>query len=160
MKKSLKLALIMRLSSILLFCCCSMACYGETPLRTLEGKTIHLSDYRGQWVVINYWADWCDTCRKEIPALNAFYKAHQGRGAILLGVNYDQLSAVDLKKVLQTLPIHYPLLLTDPSSQLGIGPIEFLPVTYLISPEGKIQPPLLGEQTQKSLEVATGLQSR
>lgn len=120
----------------------------------INGNVVQLADYRGKWIVVNYWASWCEPCAKEIPQLNAFYQAHQGRDAIVLGVNYDGLSIVDLKILAKKMAINYPLLTSDPKRIIGIEHVPGLPATYLISPEGKLVKSLFGEQTVTSLEKA------
>ncbi len=120
----------------------------------INGEIIQLADYRGKWIVINYWASWCEPCAKEIPQLNAFYQAHQGKDAVVLGVNYDGLPMVDLKILVKKMGINYPILTADPKHLIGIEHVPGLPATYLISPEGKLVKSLFGEQTLTSLEKA------
>ena len=139
---------MMRKLRWLSLCCALMlgACsQGEPSLQTLEGHTLRLSDYRGKWVFINYWAPWCPPCRAEIPELNAFYAAHRDR-VVVLGVNFDQLPPQQLKETVEKMGIQFPILVTDPAAQLGIDTLSSVPVTYIISPEGRLLPPLLGEQ--------------
>jgi thiol-disulfide isomerase/thioredoxin len=113
-----------------------------------------LQDYRGKWVIINYWATWCKPCYQEIAELNAFYAAHQNKDVILLGVNYDHASPEQLPKLIKQIGAKFPMLSIDPAQQLGIKEIAALPTTYLIGPDGKVKKVLLGEQTRKGLEAA------
>jgi thiol-disulfide isomerase/thioredoxin len=136
------------------------ACAQNTTLQTLDGKIFRWSDYRGKWVLINYWASWCAPCRKEIPELNAFYQAHK-KDVVVLGVNYNQemvlgknyaQSLSELHRTVSAVGIQFPVLRTDPAQSLGINEVESIPTTYLIDPNGKLQTPLLGAQTQRDLE--------
>ncbi len=132
----------------------------EKPLgKDIHGNTINLSDYQGKWVVLNYWASWCQPCYKEFPELNAFYKAHKNSTAVVLGVNFDNMSNQNLLKFVKQQGIDYPMLSSDPGFALGIMNIKALPATFLISPKGKIVGELFGPKTKSELEYAMNLPS-
>lgn len=128
-------------------------------LYDVNGKPIHLNDYRGKWVIINYWASWCLPCSLEIPELNAFYTAHKDKDAVVFGFNNDEIPINQVSARAQTMGILFPNLATDPGHLLGVISIPGLPISFLIGPDGKLKTTLLGEQTQKSLEAAMGLKS-
>lgn len=138
---------------------CNKAPVVAGEVQTLTGNNIKLSDYRGKWIIINYWASWCEPCAKEIPQLNAFYKSHVGKDAIVLGVNYDGLALTKLAELVKKMGIQYPVLTKDPKNLIGVEHIPGLPATYVISPQGKLVQSLYGEQTQLSLEQAIGLKA-
>jgi len=123
----------------------------------INGNVIQLADYRGKWIIINYWASWCEPCAKEIPQLNAFYQHHQKKDAIVLGVSYDGLPSADLQALVKKMGINYPILTVDPKYKIGIEHVPGLPATYLISPKGHLVKSLFGEQSQASLEKAMHL---
>jgi len=129
----------------------------QPALQDMNGKPIHLSDYKGKWVVINYWASWCHPCQLEIPELNAFYFAHKDKDAVVLGFNYDQVPTAELPALAQRMGVFFPTLATDPASLLGVVSLPGLPISFLIGPDGQLKKTLLGEQTQKTLETAMGL---
>jgi len=139
----------------IVLCCLVLAACGEsTVLHDSHGNAIDLSAYKGQWVFINYWATWCDTCREEIPGLNAFYKAHRNRDGILLGVNYDHVrDPHQLQKLKQQLHIEFPLLKDDPRALFNSEELTTVPVTMVINPAGKWVENLYGPQTRASLEA-------
>ncbi len=60
------------------------------PYTDLEGQSANLSDYRGRWVVANYWATWCPPCREEIPDLVLFHDQHKDRDAVVIGFNMEE----------------------------------------------------------------------
>ena len=64
-------------------------------LKSREGKTVSLADYKGQVVMVNFWATWCGPCRQEMPLLEQIYEKYHGLGFTLLGVNASQLQADD-----------------------------------------------------------------
>jgi len=122
----------------------------------ISEKTLRLSDYQGKWVLINYWASWCEPCHKEIPELNRFYSKHHNQDAIVLGVSYDLANPSELKKATRDMGIQFPVLDFDPASQFGVEEVAGLPATFVINPEGKLVNILYTPQTQKSLEKAIG----
>ena len=127
----------------------------ETMVEDVEGNLINLSDLRGNWVVINYWASWCKPCYEEIPQLNAFYEAHQKENITILSVSYDQVDNSKLKAIIKKLGIKYPVLVSDPADHFRIKQIPGLPATYVFSPDGKLKQKLFGAQTLVALELAT-----
>ena len=137
---------------IILLCVLITSCQPESSFEDLHKHKIHLSDFRGKWVIINYWASWCAPCYKEIPALNQFYFKHKDNDAMVLGVSYDRVSKKDLKEIVAKMKIHYPVLTSDPKDQLGIENIPGLPASYIIDPKGHLVGHLFGAQTLASLE--------
>lgn len=144
---------------ILVFLCVVLMGCSQPTLQDIDGKPVRFSDYRGKWIVINYWASWCLPCTMEIPELNAFYSAHKDKDAVVFGVNNDEIPVEQLPARVQRMGILFPTLATDPSRELGIISIPGLPISFLIGPDGRLQKTLMGEQTQKSLEEAMGLKS-
>ncbi len=115
-----------------------------------KGNPIHLSDHQGKWLVINYWATWCKPCLTELPELNQLYLNHRDR-LIVWGVNFDQLSNQEIEEFSKPLQLKFPLISQFPAEKLGIHEIPSLPATFIITPDGKLLPPLYGPQTQESL---------
>ena len=113
-----------------------------------------LATYSGQRLVINYWAQWCKPCIKEIPELNEFNEAHPD--VQVLGVNYDGLLGEELAAQEEALGIEFPTLLQDPAAALGVPRPVVLPTTLIVDSSGKVLETLLGPQTLESLESALG----
>lgn len=133
-----------------LLCLFLSACHDKPDAIDSHGNPIHLSDYHGKWLVVNYWATWCKPCLVELPELNALYLAHQQNIGVL-GVSFDGLSALELQQVATSLHLTLPLLSNFPLAKFGVQEIPSLPVTLLITPEGKLHKVLYGPQTQASL---------
>ena len=112
-------------------------------------KTVAIDNYRGQWVVVNYWAEWCKPCIKEIPELNDLNS--QNAEVTVLGVNFDGAVGDELARQLDELKVAFETLPYDPSAELGIERPRALPTTVIISPEGDLKEVLIGPQTQESL---------
>ena len=111
-----------------------------------------LDRLRGQWVVINYWAQWCKPCIKEIPELNTLDQKYPQ--VTVLGVNYDGATGEDLAVQLAKLGIEFSTLTTDPAGQLGAPRPEVLPTTLILDPTGQLSATLVGPQTLASLVQA------
>lgn len=121
--------------------------------KDLGTGSLQLDKLRGQWVVINYWAQWCKPCIKEIPELNKLDRDNPN--VTVLGVNYDGATGEELQAQLQKLGVSFTTLLADPAAQLGVPRPVVLPTTLIIDPEGEVRASLLGPQTLESLTRAT-----
>lgn len=130
------------------------ACDRSTRYADLDGNQLTLKQFKGKWLLINYWASWCKSCYQEIPELNNFYQKHKKDGILLVGVNYDLVPSEQLRKLVNQFHIAFPVLTTDPAKELGINDIPGLPSTYVIGPDGQVAKRLFGVQTEKSLEEA------
>jgi alkyl hydroperoxide reductase subunit AhpC len=100
-----------------------------------------------QWVVINYWAEWCGPCRTEIPELNHLADELKSKNIGVFGVNFDNVQGEDLKSASEKLGIKFTVLAQDPADLFDLPRSEALPVTYIIDNKGKVREQLMGEQT-------------
>ena len=128
-------------------------CSSESSFRIADGTSMRFSDLHGEWVVLNYWAEWCAPCREEIPELNQLREQgiQQGIEIRVFGVNYDGLEGTDLDGVIQRMVIEFPVLVDDPRENFGIPRAEVLPMTVVIDPSGVVKAVLSGPQTAESL---------
>jgi thiol-disulfide isomerase/thioredoxin len=110
----------------------------DLDLKDLDGKLHKLSDYRGKWIVVNYWATWCPPCRREIPDLVEFHEKHKEHDAVVLGVNHEYATLKELKNFKKKYNMSYPVLQATPRTPSIDREIRGLPTTYLVNPEGKI----------------------
>lgn len=133
-----------------------VACSSQPDAKDSQGNAIRLSDYKGKWIVINYWATWCKPCLQEMPALNDLYRKHTNQ-LIVLGVSYDKLTNKEINAVVNKLSIQYPMLSTFPIDKFGIKHLAVLPVTFIINPEGKLVKTLKGPQTETQFRQAIGV---
>jgi thiol-disulfide isomerase/thioredoxin len=112
-----------------------------------------LERLQGQWVVINYWAQWCAPCIKEIPELNRLDQDYAQ--VTVVGVNYDGTNGHELELQRQKLGVTFASLESDPAAQLGIPRPVVLPTTLSLDPTGRLVATLIGPQTLASLVQAT-----
>ena len=118
-----------------------------------HGRQVAASELEGRWLVINYWAEWCAPCRKEIPELNRLAEELQAQQVTVLGVNFDALQGEELRTAAEQLGIRFTVLASDPAPRLGLAPSQVLPVTWLIDPQGRVREQLSGEQTAMGLKA-------
>ncbi|RWU11548.1 TlpA family protein disulfide reductase [Pseudidiomarina gelatinasegens] len=112
---------------------------------------------QGNYVVVNYFAEWCAPCLRELPELNEFHEEY-GDKVKLFGVSFDGLDNAALAKLREDYQIQFPLIQNEPLPALPFPQPNMLPATYVITPEGEVKGPLLGEQTISSLAAATKLE--
>ncbi len=129
--------------------CCLTACAPEPG----NGGSLQLEQLRGRWVVVNYWAQWCKPCIREIPELNALNEAYPE--VAVFGVNFDGADGEELARQVAQLGVAFPTLVTDPAAQLGLPRPVVLPTTLVLDPTGRLTDTLVGPQTLESLALAT-----
>jgi len=107
----------------------------DFALRTIDGKIVSLTDLRGQVIVLNFWATWCVPCKRELPTLDAFYRAVDGHGLRVFAVTTeDSVSNNQLKPVFATLAITPIRSIKGPYRAL-----EGLPTNYVIDRAGIVR---------------------
>lgn len=123
----------------------------EFSLPQLHGELVALSDFRGQWLVLNYWATWCAPCRKEIPELS---ELHRKRPDItVLGIAYEDVDRDLFDRFLQEFDVSYPILVADvyqPPEPFGAPRV--LPTTLILDPAGRSVKAFLGPVTGQDIE--------
>ena len=132
------------------------ACSGDA-FRLADGASSTWSQWSGQRLAINYWAEWCVPCREEIPELNALHQHRAATGLVILGVNYDGISGQSLTTLMAEMGIEFPVLASDPFDRFGYDVPNMLPTTVIIGPDNNVDQILIGPQTRESLiRAATG----
>lgn len=115
---------------------------------------LSLEQYQGQWLVINYWAEWCKPCAEEIPELNTLDRDYSR--VTVVGVNYDGATGAALQQQEEKLGVAFSTLASDPAGILGTTRPRVLPTTLIVNPDGKLATTLVGPQTAVSLARVTG----
>ena len=116
----------------------------------LNGHERQFDEYRGKWVLVNYWASYCPPCLAEMPDIERFYRANRKKFTVL-GMDTASSSVPDIKAFMQDYGITYPLIPTQTSTLLAFGEIFAIPTSYLISPQGKVVNKTIGMITFKDL---------
>lgn len=108
----------------------------DFELKTLDGKTVKLSDYRGKKVILNFWATWCPPCKAEMPDIQKYYNEADDNVEIL-AVNIDP--QYDVKKFVRDANVTFPVLLDSKDEVNTLYKILTIPTTYFIDGEGIIR---------------------
>lgn len=109
----------------------------DFSFKDTNGKVHYLSDYKGKWTVVNYWAIFCPPCRVEIPDLIRFLDDNPEKVAIL-GMDAGMDEVERLKEFATDQKINYPIIPTQNNTMSAFGEIPGLPTTYIVSPEGEL----------------------
>ena len=131
----------------------------EADVPLADGRAAKFSHWEGRWILVNYWAEWCAPCRKEIPDLNRLHGERASSGVVVLGVNYDGLTGEKLATLVEEMKIEFPVLVEDPRLRWAQDPPAVLPTTLLIDPEGKLKEVLVGPHDYATFSSALGLTS-
>ncbi|MCU7554061.1 TlpA family protein disulfide reductase [Alteromonas sp. ASW11-19] len=127
---------------------------------TLDGENHRWSDYEGQWVVVNYFAEWCAPCLREIPELVEFSRTAPANTE-LFAVSYDPLTKDKLYALKDQYQIDLPLVVPDAELVLPMQKPPYLPATFIIGPDGQVRKTLMGEVSEALLhETLQRLQSQ
>lgn len=141
----------MWLAGLLLALMVSAAQAADFKVTDTKGKTHSLSGYKGNWVLVNYWATWCPPCLEEIPDLIALHENKKNK-LVVIGVAMDYRNAKQVTDFAEGLLVEYPIVLGTPEIISQIGPVQGLPTTYLFNPEGKMVAQQVGLITRASVE--------
>ena len=110
----------------------------------------YLKDLKGKCVLINYWADWCPPCIKEMPELSSFYDNNREKVHVF-AYNFDRLEGEELQEQILKFKVNVPSILTDPGQLFDWESPPSLPTTFIIDPEGLTKEILIGPQTEETL---------
>ena len=128
-------------------------------LKDVHGNAVHLSDYRGRVVLLNFWYSACFPCRAETPDLIKLYRARESQGLAVLGINTDALIMASdqgkmLRSFMDTFRIPYPVLIADRKVFEDYGRTPIAPITLLVDPRGTIARVFWGATSGRDFESA------
>jgi len=107
----------------------------DYELRDMDGKSHRVSDYRGKWLIINFWATWCSPCIQEMPELERFYQQNIS-SAQVWGVTFEDTDKAKIRQFIEQLGITYPVLGYGQDPLTGFGTVTVLPTTFVIDKKG------------------------
>ena len=124
----------------------------DFTLKDADGKVVHLSDYKGKVVLLDFWATWCGPCRIEIPWFIELQRKHKDRGFEVLGVAMDDEGWEVVKPFLADLRVNYRVMIGDDATSQLYGGVDALPTTFLIDRTGKIAAVHVGLASKRDFE--------
>ena len=127
-------------------------------LKTLDSKSLSLSELQGSYVLVNFWATWCKPCVREIPSLNNLYKKFKGKNFEIIAINVGQNAEVVNNFINSTSPIDFTILL-DENIDLVSWKVEAIPTTFLVDDKGTIIYKVEGEKHWDSPEFTSFISS-
>jgi len=130
---------------------------GGFNLEGMNGNEVNLKDYKGKFVLLNFWATWCAPCRKEMPAMSNLHNEFGGSGLEVVGVHVGP-SLAGIKKFLEAVPVSFTILI-DKDMSLASWGVRGLPTTFLINPEGKLVYKAVGEREWDSPKMVRFLKN-
>ena len=139
----------MKYKIIQLLCLVALISCQKNDIEIFNGSNTNIDKLNGNWIVVNYWADWCAPCIKEIPELNEFAK--ENIDVIVYTFNFDQLEVEELKPIAKKFNIEVSSLITHPRDIWGIPTPPAVPATFFINPNGEISLSLFRPQTKDEL---------
>ncbi len=107
-------------------------------LKSVKGKTVKLSDYKGKIVIVDFWATWCPPCRKGIPDLVSIQKKFK-KDVVIIGISLDAEKTIkDVPAFVKNYKINYPILYGDEKVVVDYGGIQSIPTAFVIDRKGNI----------------------
>ena len=122
----------------------------QFELKTMTGQNFKLSDFKGRFVVLNFWATWCVPCIKEMPEFEKAHRLSEKNNITIIGVNLGE-SKNPVKKFIEDHRLSFPILLDGFGNTTEKYRVRSLPVTYFISPDGIIRDEIFGGGLTKEM---------
>ena len=136
--------------------------YAETNLganfllKDTAGVKHQLSNYKGKWVLVNYWATWCPPCLEEVPDLVNLYDQRKNKELVVLGVVFEYKNTHEVSVFVDDMLMSYPIILGTDAVKAQIGPADVLPTTFIYNPQGMLVKVKRGLITKQYIENIIG----
>lgn len=125
----------------------------------IYGKQHQFSNYRGKWVIVNYWSTQCGPCLSEIPALKQIASQYRDK-VVVLGMDAGETPDHEMRRFIRQKGINYTVVPTQDSTMFALGLIYGVPTTYIVSPQGQVVDSHMGVISAEQLKTYFGQPSR
>ncbi|MET3682368.1 peroxiredoxin [Alkalibacillus flavidus] len=115
------------------------------------GETIELNDLRGQGVMINFWATYCEPCKKEMPYMDQLYQEYKDKGIEIVAVSVDRNESV-INNFYNSLDLSFPSTIDRQETVMEVYEVVNLPASFFVRPDGTIERIVRGPVTLEDLE--------
>jgi len=110
----------------------------DFTLKSLDGANLRLEEYRGQVVLINFWASWCGPCRQEMPLLDRLHHRYEDTGFAVLGINVEGLAA-PAQEIVDSTSVTFPIVIDDGQKVSEMYNLEAMPSTFVVDRDGVVR---------------------
>lgn len=110
----------------------------DFTLKSLEGGNLRLEEYRGQVVLINFWASWCGPCRQEMPLLDRLHNRYEDTGFAVLGVNVEG-EVAPAQEIVDRTNVTFPILIDDGQKVSDMYNLQAMPTTVVVDRDGVVR---------------------
>jgi peroxiredoxin len=122
-------------------------------LNKLSGNKIHLNEYKGKWVFLNFWATWCPPCLQEMPEMEMFYQQFKKKNMVMLAVSVDKDSPSTIASFIKDHGYTFDVFLDPDGESLSKFGISTIPATFIINPKGEIVSQANGPRSWMDKEI-------
>ncbi|WP_028488334.1 TlpA family protein disulfide reductase [Thiothrix lacustris] len=134
----------------------AIAAEQKTPVQNfsfkdIDGASHQFSEYKGKWVIVNYWATYCGPCVAELPVLNSVAKRFKDK-VVILGMEAGETPTEELKQFVEQKKIAYPVIPTQDSTMFALGLLYGVPTTFVVNPKGEIEGTHMGAVSSAMLQ--------
>jgi thiol-disulfide isomerase/thioredoxin len=149
-----KFSLLLLTLAVLATGSAASASSADFVLTDSNGRAHRLSDYRGKWVIVNFWATWCPPCLDEIPDLVALKESR--KDIQILGVAMEFQDSKQVLQFAEGMFVNYPIIFGERKDADQLGSVPGLPTTFLYNPKGKLVKRQVGKITRKQIDDLIG----
>jgi thiol-disulfide isomerase/thioredoxin len=121
-------------------------------IRGLDGRTVRLSDLKGQPVVLDFWATWCAPCKASMPHLSGMQERYASKGLVVLGVSVDDAEPQVVRQFAEKLGVRFRIALANEDILDAYGPIRSIPTTFFINRKGEVVRRVVGYIDRETME--------
>jgi thiol-disulfide isomerase/thioredoxin len=121
--------------------------------KDLEGRTITSADLRGKVVLVDFWATWCEPCKREMPGYQRLLDQYSSRGLVVIGMKANMMADTEPPlRFARKVGVHYPLIVADDDLTQKFGGIEGLPTTMIFDRNGILRQKVIGFEYTNVIE--------